>query len=424
VATLKRHGDVVTAVLGGGQGTRLYPLTRDRAKPAVPIGGKFRLIDIPLSNSLHAGIDRIYVLTQFNSASLHRHIAQTYRFDVFSEGFVNILAAEQGLGNRDWYQGTADAVRQNLRRLIDAEPRDVLTLSGDQLYLMDLEAFLATHRESGADFTVAVKPVPPQEAPGLGIMRLDASGRIVEFVEKPRDPAVIDRFALDPITIAALGLEAEPGSLLASMGIYVFRLEVLEGLLGGTATDFGREIIPGAIESHRVMGFLHNGYWRDIGTIGSFHEANLELTRRVPQLNLYDPERPIYTHPRFLPGCKVNNCVTSGAILCDGSIVSESRVNRSIIGIRGVVRENSLIEDSVLMGATYFDIAGEAGSRLGVGRDCVIRRAILDLNSRIGDGCQLVNAQGLSEADGDGYCIRDGVIVIFRGASIPPGTVI
>lgn len=417
--------DVVSAILGGGQGQRLWPLTRERAKPAVPVGGKFRLIDIPISNSLHAGIDKIFVLTQFNTASLHRHIAQTYRFDVFSEGFVNILAAEQSLQNRDWYQGTADAVRQNLRRLESIRPRDVLILSGDQLYLMDLDGFVQSHRQSQADFTVAVKPVSPQEAPALGIMRLDGTGRIVEFVEKPKDPAVIDELTLDADTIDRLDLDAEPGTLLASMGIYTFRHDVLDDLLRGTdATDFGREVIPRALESHRVMGFVHNGYWRDIGTIGAFHEANLELTDRVPQLNLYSRDRPVYTHPRFLPGCKVNRCDVERSILCDGSIVSESQIRRSVVGIRGVVREGATLEETVFMGATDFE--DDPGDRLplGVGRHSTIRRAILDLNCRIGDGCRLVNEQGVDEAEGEGWCIRDGVIVVNRGAQIPPGTVV
>jgi glucose-1-phosphate adenylyltransferase len=417
--------DVVTAILGGGQGTRLWPLTRYRAKPAVPVGGKFRLIDIPISNSLHAGIEQVFVLTQFNSASLHRHIAQTYRFDVFSEGFVNILAAEQGLENRDWYQGTADAVRQNLRRLTEPARRDVLILSGDQLYLMDLPGFIETHRGWNADFTVAVKPVPPSEAPGLGIMRLDASGRIVDFVEKPKDPAVIARFTLDQETVDSLDLDAEPGTLLASMGIYAFKTGVLRDLLEGTTTtDFGREVIPGAIGERRVYGFVHTGYWRDIGTIDAFHLANLELAAHVPALNLYSPDRPIFTHPRFLPGCKVNHCQVQHSILCDGAIISGSRIRNSVVGIRSVVREGSVVEETVMMGATAFWRDGTDGIPVGIGRGCEIRRAILDLDSHLGDGCRLVNEAGHENAEGDGWCIRDGVIVVERGATLPPGTVI
>ncbi|MCG8460563.1 MAG: NTP transferase domain-containing protein, partial [Holophagales bacterium] len=301
--------NVVTAILGGGQGSRLWPLTQYRSKPAVPVAGKFRLIDVPISNSLHADIDRIFVLTQFNSASLHRHIAQTYRFDMFSHGFVNILAAEQNLSNRDWYQGTADAVRQNLGRLTYDRPREVLILSGDQLYAMRMSDFVEHHRQLGAALTIAVKPVPREQAPGLGIMRVDERGKIVEFVEKPKDPAVLDRFALDAETITTLGVEAEPGTLLASMGIYVFDSAVLPELLlaNPDMTDFGREVIPSAIGGE-VYAFLYNGYWRDIGTIPAFHETNIELTRPDPPLNLYHPDFPIFTHARFLPGVKIRGC--------------------------------------------------------------------------------------------------------------------
>ncbi|MEM7049895.1 MAG: sugar phosphate nucleotidyltransferase [Acidobacteriota bacterium] len=418
---------VVTAILGGGQGTRLWPLTRDRAKPAVPIGGKFRLIDIPISNSLHAGIDRVYVMTQFNTASLHRHIAQTYRFDAFSQGFVHILAAEQSLDNRDWYQGTADAVRQNMRRLQSGKPRpqDILILSGDQLYLMDVAGFVTSHRERDADFSVAVKPVTAEEAHGLGVMRLDRSGRIVEFVEKPQDPETIARFTLDRATVDSLGLDAEPGMLLASMGIYIFRSAALAELLDGNQDDdFGREVIPAALDSHRGFGFLHNGYWRDIGTIGSFHEANVELTLPMPELNLYSPDRPIYTHPRFLPGCKLSDCQVSQSILADGGIIAGSRVARSIIGIRSLIRAGSVIESSVVMGATAYEHRKEATVPLGIGRDCHIRGAIVDLDSRIGDDCRLINEAGVDHADGDGYSIRDGVIVVHRGATIAPGTTV
>ncbi len=418
---------VVTAILGGGQGSRLWPLTRERAKPAVPLAGKFRLIDIPISNSLRAGIDRIYVLTQFNSASLHRHIAQTYRFDVFSSGFVNILAAEQSVKSRDWYQGTADAVRKNLGRLDYTEPSEVLILSGDQLYFMDLAEFVRRHRETEADLTIAVTPVAREAASGLGIMRVDGDGRIVEFVEKPKDPAVIERLTLDAATIEKLGLQAEPGSLLASMGIYTFQPAVLHQLLDDTETrDFGKEVIPAAIEKHRVFSYAHYGYWRDIGTIGSFHAASLELTVPVPQVNLYDPDFPIYTHPRFLPGSKIDRCEVAHSILSDGSIISASRVANSIIGVRAIVRGGSTIEQSIIMGATAFPSGREPGPgpRLGIGSDCVLRRTIVDLDARIGDGCRLVNEAGVQEADGDNYFIREGIIVVPRRAEVATGTVV
>ena len=420
--------DVVTAILGGGQGARLWPLTRERAKPAVPVAGKFRLIDIPISNSLHARIERIYVLTQFNSASLHRHIAQTYRFDVFSDGFVNILAAEQSLENRDWYQGTADAVRQNLRRLLEAEPEEVLILSGDQLYLMELGRFVDQHRETKSDMTVAVKPVPPAEASALGIMRIDDEGRIVEFVEKPQHPDLVEHLALDEDTIQRLGLEAEPGMLLASMGIYVFRSGVLRELLEGTsAADFGKEVIPAALQDCRVGSFVHAGYWRDIGTIGAFHDASLELTSTIPALDLYSAVRPVYTHPRFLPGCKVNRAEVSRAILCDGSIVySGARIHRAIVGVRATIREDAELEETVMMGATRFETAAVQGDRvaMGIGRGCQVRRAIIDMDARIGDGCRILNEAGVDHADGNGWCIRDGIVVVYRGAELPAGCVI
>lgn len=418
--------DVVTAILGGGQGARLWPLTRDRAKPAVPVAGKFRLIDIPISNSLHAGVDRIFVLTQFNSASLHRHIAQTYRFDIFSHGFVNILAAEQSLANRDWYQGTADAVRQNLRRLVDHEPREVVILSGDQLYLMDLAALVAEHRRVEADITIAVKPVSSQEAPALGLLRLDGGGRLVEFVEKPQDPEVIARFSLDEETVAATGVNADPGSLLGSMGIYVFRTEVLGRLLREyRGDDFGRDLIPQAIPDFAVHGFAHRGYWRDIGTIGSFHEASLELTHQLPALNLYDASFPIFTRPRFLPGSKITECTVYESILSDGCLIEGSQVSSSIVGVRGVVHAGSVLERTVMMGADFFEASAPPGlPALGVGHGCFIRNAIIDKNARIGDGTRLFNEASLWEADGEGWYIRDGVIVVPRHEVIPPGTVV
>ncbi len=420
---------VVTAVLGGGQGARLAPLTRDRAKPAVPVGGKFRLIDIPISNSLHAGIDRIYVLTQFNSESLHRHISQTYRFDVFRGGFVNILAAQQSLTHRDWYQGTADAVRQNLTRLIDDnDPTEVLILSGDQLYLMNMRRFVETHRQRTADLTIAVKPVSREEAKGFGILRLDRTGRVVEFVEKPSEPDVLDSLALDAPTREALGFPAPPGSLLASMGIYVFRPEILrEVLVGSPHTDFGKEVIPASLDRVRVFAFPYDGYWTDIGTIPSFHQANLDLTLPLPPLNLYDPDFRIYTHARFLPGSKINQCIVTSSVLCEGSIITGARITDSIVGIRAVVKAGSVLERSIVMGANQFERLEEAARHdvpLGIGRDCQIRNAIIDFNARIGDGCRLLNADGIREAETPNYTVRGGIIVVPKNATLQPGTVI
>jgi glucose-1-phosphate adenylyltransferase len=418
---------VITAILGGGQGSRLWPLTRDRAKPAVPIGGKFRLIDIPISNSLHAGIDRIFVITQFNSASLHRHIAQTYRFSAFSLGYVNILAAELTAERKDWYQGTADAVRQCLPRLLEPNPPEVLILSGDQLYLMNIGELMKTHRERGADLTIAVKPVTREEAPGFGILRLDPTGRVREFHEKPKEPEELDMLAVDEQTQAAMGYPAPEGSLLASMGIYIFRPEVLRELLvGSTTLDFGREVIPQSLDRYRVYAYPYEGYWTDIGTIPSFHQANLDLTLPLPPLNLYDSELRIFTHPRFLPGTKVNQCFIQCSLLSEGSILSGSRVTDSIIGIRAVVREHAIVERSVIMGANVWETLPQGSSQvgIGIGRDCHIRNSIIDFNARIGDGCKLLNEAGVQNFDNENYCIRDGIIVVPKNAILPPGTVI
>jgi glucose-1-phosphate adenylyltransferase len=402
-------------------------LTRDRAKPAVPVGGKFRLIDIPISNSLHAGIDKIFVITQFNSASLHRHIAQTYRFDAFSDGFVNILAAEQTMENREWYQGTADAVRQTLTRLLEPNPSEVLILSGDQLYLMNIAEFVKVHRERDADLTIAVKPVSRAEASGFGILRLSPSGRITEFVEKPEDEAQLDALALDDQTQGALGFPAPAGSYLASMGIYIFKPRVLaELLLGNSKVDFGREVIPQSLSECKVFAYPYSGYWTDIGTIPSFHQANLELTLPLPPLNLYDPNYRIYTHGRFLPGTKINDCFVQSSVLCEGSILWGSRVSESIVGIRAIIRSGSTIEKTVVMGATHWEpLSSDLGMLpMGIGRDCEIRNAIVDFNARIGDGSKLINAEGVQNADGPNYSIREGIIVIPKNAVLPPGTVI
>lgn len=419
--------NVVTAILGGGKGTRLWPLTQHRSKPAVPVAGKFRLIDVPISNSLHAGIDQVFVLTQFNSASLHRHIAQTYRFDMFSSGFVNILAAEQNVSNRDWFQGTADAVRKTIDRLTYDNPRDVLILSGDQLYAMRMYDFVQSHRDREADLTIAVKPVPRSQASGLGIMRIDDEGRIVEFVEKPKDPAVLDRLTLDADTIEKMGLDAEPGTLLASMGIYVYRSKVLREHLDSdpSATDFGREIIPAAIGNNAVYAHLYSGYWRDIGTIPAFHEANIELTSPNPPLNLYHRDHPIYTHARFLPGVKIRNCQVEQSVMCEGSVLQGERISNSVVGIRSMVRRGTVIENSVIMGTSWNQFSNDDDDvQIGIGEDCHIRNAIIDSGARIGNGSKLLNEAGVEEADGDFYYIRGGVIVVPSMAVVPPGTVV
>jgi glucose-1-phosphate adenylyltransferase len=418
---------VVTAILGGGQGSRLYPLTRDRAKPAVPLAGKFRLIDVPISNSLHAGIDRIYVLTQFSSASLHRHISQAYRFDVFSRGFVNILAAEQTIGSVDWYQGTADSVRQNLHRLRYQNPSQLLILSGDHMYRMDLRAFVEHHRAKQADLTVAVYAVDRGEASAFGVMRLDEGGRVVEFFEKPQDPELIANLVVPEETLVRLGFEPRPNLCLASMGIYVFEPDVLGELLLDTPyVDFGKEVIPAAISDRRVFAFGYDGYWRDIGTIPAFHLANLELTLPVPPMDLHSEDEPIYTHARFLPGSKIRDCQVRRSVICEGGVLEGATIEDSVIGIRSVVRPGAVLERTVMMGANRYPWDEEASDLplIGVGRDCVIRSAILDLDTRIGEGARLVNEAAVEEADAANYSIRGGIIVVPKGAVIPPGTVI
>jgi len=416
---------VATVILGGGQGTRLWPLTAVRAKPAVPVAGKFRLIDVPISNSLRAGIDRISVLTQFLSHSLHRHINHTYRFDAFSQGSVNILAATRSMEDREWYQGTADAVRQNLQHVLEPGLTEIVILSGDQLYLMDLVRMIETHRRLEADLTIAVTPVGAEEAAGLGIMRIDDQQRVVDFTEKPTDPAVVERFTLDEATVRTTGVDADPGSLLASMGIYVFDPEALQRLLERDGDDFGKELIPSAVGDMNVAAYSYRGYWRDIGTIGAFHRASIELTEPLPGLNLYDPTFPIYTHPRFLPGSKVNDCHVVESILSDGSIIESAEIRSSIVGVRGIVRSGTRIDRSVIMGANYFEGAvGPDEIPIGVGRDCVIRDAVIDMDVRIGDGTRLVNESGVDHADSTGWYIRDGIIVVPKGEVVPAGTVV
>ena len=406
--------DVIALILGGGQGTRLFPLTQLRSKPAVPIGGKYRLIDIPISNCLHADIRRIFVLTQFNSASLNRHIAQAYRLDLFSRGFVEILAAEQTPDNPHWYQGTADAVRQASRHFERLEADYYLILAGDHLYRMDYAELVAAHVARNADITIAAQPVDAHDAPGMGIFRFDGNGHIIAFEEKPR-----------PERLAEIG----PPPYTASMGIYVFsRRVLLDALAAGTATDFGREIIPAALGRCRVSAYLFSGYWADVGTIASFYDANIMLTRPGAPFKFYDPHRPIYTHPRFLPGARFGDCAIRDAIVTEGCYLDRCTIEQSVVGIRTHVQPGARITRSVLLGADYFEDgpghpAGAAGRPpLGIGRDVVLDRVIVDKNARIGDGARLINDKGIEEADGEGYVIRNGVVIVTKDGTIAPGT--
>lgn len=402
----------VSVILGGGQGTRLLPLTLERSKPAVPIAGKYRLIDIPVSNCINSGIRSIYLLTQFNSESLHRHIARTYRFDQFSKGYVRILAAQQTPSSEKWFQGTADAVRQSMRYFLEEEPDYVVILSGDQLYRMDFRSVIRQHEANGADVTICTKPVPRSEAGALGIMQVDEKQRIVKFVEKPGNTPALDALRA-PLY--------DDERYLASMGIYVFSRHVLEKLLESDQPDFGKHIIPASINSHKVFSYIFEGYWRDIGTIHSFWETNLSLTDTVPEFNFYDPKAPIYTDMRYLPPSKINCCDLNRCLLSEGCIISGHRILHSIIGIRAIVGDGTVIEHSVIMGADMYEKEPEPGEvRLGIGRECYIKNAIIDKNARIGDGAY-ISPDGRKDENHPLYTIRDGVIVIPKNAVIPPG---
>jgi len=415
-------------IMGGGQGTRLFPLTRDRAKPAVPLAGKYRLVDIPISNCINSGIYRMYLLTQFNSASLHRHISQSYKFDHFGSGFVELLAAEQTMASSTWYQGTADAVRKNLMHFQNTDFQYALILSGDQLYQMDFQKVIDAHAAASADLTIATLPVIARDASSLGILQVNGERRITRFVEKPSEPAVLDTFKLDRRSYGALGIHSDTDLFLASMGIYVFNREVLFELLNNNLTDFGKHIIPGAIENKRVYSHVFQGYWEDIGTIRSFWEANLDQTSDIPKFNFFDP--PVFTRPRFLPASKVNGAAIDHAVISDGCIVSDARIQHSVIGIRSVLEEGAFLSQTVMMGADYYDSAARRnrpenqGIPLGVGRGTRIEKAIVDKNVRIGEGCILSPADKPEEVDHPLYYVRDGVLVIPKGTVIPHNTVI
>ncbi len=407
--------NAVAVILGGGQGTRLQPLTNERAKPAVPIAGKYRLVDVPISNCLNSHIRRIYLLTQFNSVSLHQHVQSTYIFDQFHRGFVRILAAQQTPERNAWFQGTADAVRQTIFYLADEKPDYVVILSGDQLYRMDFRDVIRQHQESGADLTITTKPVPRDEAGSLGIMQVDDSRRIVNFVEKPGNTPALDALRA-PIY--------EQERYLASMGIYVFNTQVLIDLLTkNSKKDFGHDIIPAAISEYDVYSYIFDGYWRDIGTIGAFWETNISLTEPQPDFTFYDLYAPIYTHMRFLPPSKINCCDLNRCLLSEGCIISGHRILNSVVGVRATVGEGSVVEHSVIMGADYYEDNPPSGiPRVGVGRDCYIRKAIIDKDARIGDGAYITPDGKADETVTDLYTVRDGVIVIPKNTVIPPGT--
>jgi glucose-1-phosphate adenylyltransferase len=418
-----RMTNVLGLILGGGVGTRLYPLTKERAKPAVPLAGKYRLIDIPMSNCFNADIDKIAILTQFNSVSLHRHIYSTYTRDVFAQGWVQILAAEQTPRSADWYQGTADAVRKQLLEIKVAGTTHVLILAGDHLYRMDYRRFVEFHVDSEADITVAVQPVGREAVSGLGILKLSSDSRIVKFVEKPKTEA------------ALAGLESRDDGdkpYMASMGIYVFPLDVLVDLLSSdTGNDFGRDIIPGAIDSHRIVGYVFDGFWEDIGTIRRFYEVNLQMAQPNPPFDFYNADRPIYTHPRFLPGSTIHGAHLHNVLIGDGCRIESAEVRDSVVGLRGFINTDGYVNQSIIMGADYYETHSERQENrrlgrphMGVGSGCRIEGAIIDKNARLGNNVVIRSLPERPDTETENWVSRDGIVIVPKGTIIPSDTVI
>lgn len=416
---------VTSIILAGGQGTRLHPLTQTRSKPAVPIGGKFRLIDIPISNCLHHGIRTIWVLTQFASESLHRHIFQTYRLDAFSGGFVSVLAASQTTDNKGWYQGTADAVRKNMTNFSQAGDT-VLLLSGDHLYRMDFQKFIDFHNKNNADISLSVVPVERSKVGELGIMKMDLDFRVVDFVEKPKDDIIVKEFEI-PEELRLKEQFAGAGSSkshVGSMGIYIFNKKVLFDLLEKyDYDDFGKQIIPAAINDYRVFAYPFTGYWEDIGTIRAFFNAHIDLTKPQPPFNFYDQEKPIFTRARFLPAAKISGSVINSSIICEGSIIEDASIADSVVGLRSVIRSGTRLSNVIFMGADFYDESSNSGFELGIGRNCVVQNAIIDKDVRIGDNVQLINKDNIRDGERNGVIIKDGIICVPKSTRIPTGFV-
>jgi glucose-1-phosphate adenylyltransferase len=426
---------VLAIILGGGAGTRLYPLTKLRAKPAVPLAGKYRLIDIPVSNCINSDIFKIYVLTQFNSASLNRHLSRSYTFSGFSEGFVEVLAAQQTPENANWFQGTADAVRQYISLFQDWDVDEFVILSGDHLYRMDYGDFVRRHRETNADITISVVPMDDRRASDFGLMKIDDAGRVVKFSEKPKGDA-LQEMQVDTTVLGLTAEEAQQSPYIASMGIYVFKKDILIKLLKENLerTDFGKEIIPSSAKDYNVQAYLFNGYWEDIGTMESFFEANMALTQQPrPPFSFYDEKAPIYTRPRYLPSTKLWDCQIKESIIAEGCILKDCSITHSVLGVRTRVDSGCVIEDAMLMGADYYEPLVErfndsSGGKipLGIGKDTTIRRAIIDKNARIGSNVQIVNKDQVQEAEREslGFFIRSGIVVVLKNATIPDGMII
>jgi glucose-1-phosphate adenylyltransferase len=418
-------------ILGGGRGTRLYPLTHLRAKPAVPIGGKFRLIDIPMSNCLHSDIRKIFILTQFNTESLHRHIHTAYRFDHFSKGFVRILAAQQTSSSADWYQGTADAVRKNLL-FLESSDDNIIILSGDHLYRMDYRKFYRHHIENDSDITISVLPIFEREASDFGVVKTDKNSKIVEFYEKPQEQEILNSFRISNETFNLFDVKPQGRTHIASMGIYIFKKKVLFDLLNSNdKEDFGKEIIPDSLSKYKVFAYFFDGYWEDIGTMRSFFEAHFELTKPVPRFNFYDEEFPFYTNPRYLPASKIYNCQINQSLISEGSILLGSVVEQSVIGIRSYIDEGTFVQKSIVMGNAEYETIEDRNANqangvpnIGIGNNCILRNSIIDMNCKIGNNVQLINKDNLMEFNGDNYAIRDGIIIVPKGSVIPENTII
>jgi glucose-1-phosphate adenylyltransferase len=423
--------NVLCVIMGGGQGTRLFPLTKERSKPAVPLAGKYRLVDIPISNCINSGFRRIYILTQFNSTSLHSHISRTYKFDQFTSGFVEILAAQQTLTNASWYEGTADAVRKNLIHFLNHDFDYLIILSGDQLYRMDFRPLVTQHAETDADITVATIPVARAAVPALGIMQMAEDCRLTRFEEKPKDPAVQDSLRLEPQWYSKLGIAEGQELFLASMGIYVFNRSIIHQLLDNPLTDFGKHIIPQAINTRRVFSYVYQGYWEDIGTIRSFFEANLDLVSELPRFNFFDMNAPIFSRPRFLPGSKINGAQIDHAVISDGCIINHASIRNSIVGLRTVVGAGTELDRVIGLGSDYYESKEsvekherEGKPRIGIGANCKIDNTIIDKNARIGNNVTISPAGKPEKFDHELCYIRDGIVIIPKSALIPHGTVI
>jgi glucose-1-phosphate adenylyltransferase len=410
--------EILGVVLGGGEGSRLFPLTLIRSKPAVPLGGKYRLVDIPISNCINSGINRIFVLTQYNSESLNRHINQTYRFGLFSQGFVDVLAAEQTPESTHWYQGTADAVRQSLHHILTYDPKHIVILSGDHLYRMDYRELFRCHTRVDADVTVCVNPVAFKEASQFGILKMHKSGRITQFYEKPSDETLLESLQVDVPSWEQFGISWDR-PLMASMGVYMFKADVLVKILDRVPKmDFGRDIIPSALSDYNVQGYVFHGYWEDIGTIQSFYEANLKLAAAHPNFNFYEADSPIYSHPRFLPASRVEDCRLNHSLISEGCDLRGSKIAESVIGIRSIIREGSRLSRTLMLGADYYESDAQGRIPLGVGGNSLIENAIIDKNARVGANVRIQNCEGVTEFDGPNYYIRDGIVIVPKNGSV------